>query len=219
MNDPTTYDSLNQPDDMFRNRIAAALRQLDQPESDADIAAALDAVQPEPLAEPVVQRILHHTRFRMAANDEPTQQESFRVESVSADATTRSKSRNGQISMVVACLGLLLAVGMALTQLGNSNYLAKNLDGESGHTGLGHLTSHGLIGATPSTTVSSGSDTLLAAKPDSAKPGQLLTTGPREKRRVTLPDGSVLSINELSKVEVVSRRRIKLLQPEHLVRI
>ncbi|MEI8378478.1 MAG: VIT domain-containing protein [Planctomycetota bacterium] len=222
MNDPTTYDSLNhsqQPDDVFRNRIAAALRQLDAPESDADIAAALDAVQAEPLAEPVVQRILHQTRFRMAANHEPTQRESFRVESVSADAATCLKSRNGQISMVVACLGLLLAVGVALTQMGKSNYLAKNLDVESGHTGLGHLTSHGLIGATPSTNVGSGTDTLLAAKPDSAKPGQLLTTGPREKRRVTLPDGSVLSINELSKVEIVRRRRIKLLQGEVFVEV
>lgn len=219
MNDPTTYNSLNQPDDMFHNRIAAALRQLDAPESDAEIAAALDAVQAEPLSEPVVQRILHQTRFRMAANDEPSQQDSFRMESASSGTTTRSKSRNGQISMVVACLGLLLTVGVTLTQLGNSNYLAKNLHVESDHTGLGHLMSHGLIRATSLTTAGSGTDTLFAAKPDTAKQGQLLTTGPREKRRVTLPDGSVLSINELSKVDVMGRRRIKLLKGEVFVEV
>lgn len=218
MNDPANPDTLNhswQPDELFSNRIAAALRQLDQPESDADIAAALDAVQAEPLPEPVVQRILHQTRFRMAANDEPIKNEAFGMESVSANTSIRPRSRNAQISIVVACLGLLLAVGVALTQMGNSIYLAKNLDVEAGRTGLGHLTSHGLIGAIPSTATGSSPDTLQV----SATQGQLLTTGPREKRRVTLPDGSVLSINELSKVEVVGRRRIKLLQGEVFVEV
>jgi tetratricopeptide (TPR) repeat protein len=40
--------------------------------------------------------------------------------------------------------------------------------------------------------------------------GDVLETGPREKRRVTLPDGSVLFINEQTKVTVAANRRLKL---------
>lgn len=222
MNDPANPDSLNhsrQPDELFSSRIAAALRQLDQPESDADIAAALDAVQAEPLSESVVQRILHQTRFRMAANNEAAQQAFLRAETTPSGATTYVKSRHGQISMVVACLGLLLAVGMTLTRLGAPNHLVKNSEVASDHSSPGLPMPHGLIGTSPTTTVSSGTKTLQTASPDTAKQGQLLTTGPREKRRVTLPDGSVLSINELSKVEVIGRRRIKLLQGEVFVEV
>ena len=60
MSDPLNHDFTS--DDLFRNRIAASLRELDHPESDADIAASLDAVDVEPLGDAAVQRIMQQVQ-------------------------------------------------------------------------------------------------------------------------------------------------------------
>src|SRR5206468_5012642 len=51
------------------------------------------------------------------------------------------------------------------------------------------------------------------------KLGETLSTGPREKRRVTLLDGSNLSINEQSRVTIVAVRRVRLLAGEVFVEV
>ena len=216
MNDPIR-DSLNhrsQPDDVFHTRIEAALRQLDRPESDDDIAAALDAVECQPMAESAIQRILHQTRFRIAASQDMVPPESSDPESFSGGTGLRKRSEASHISIVVACLGLVIAVG-ALTQMGSSLRIATNRDNESVLLGA----SYGLIGNGDIPSPRTPADALLADQPETVSQGQMLATGPREKRRVTLPDGSVLSMNELSRVNVVGRRRIKLLQGEVFVEV
>ena len=65
MSDSLNHDVL--PDDLFRNRIAAALSELNQPESDADIAAALDAIDGEPLGDTAVGRIMQQVQRSIAA--------------------------------------------------------------------------------------------------------------------------------------------------------
>ncbi|MFO1044132.1 MAG: FecR domain-containing protein [Planctomycetaceae bacterium] len=220
MNDPIR-DSLNHrshPDDVFHTRIEAALRQLDLPESDDDIAAALDAVECQPMAESAIQRILHQTRFRIAASQDLAPRESSVPESFSGGTGLRKRSEASHISIVVACLGLVIAVG-ALTQMGSSLRIASNRDNETVLTGRGTMASYGLIGNRDVPSPRTPADALPADQPETVSQGQMLATGPREKRRVTLPDGSVLSMNELSRVNVVGRRRIKLLQGEVFVEV
>ncbi|MEK6260894.1 MAG: VIT domain-containing protein [Planctomycetota bacterium] len=234
MSDPLNRESLS--DDLFRNRIAAALRELDQPESDADIAAALDAVDAEPLSDEARQRILQRVRHSIAtttavaaggSNGEPDA--SHRISLRRVDIVPPPSRGLSQIGIVAACAVALLAIGLVFfrshpgdrTPVAAKNRLTPELrPGElissndrtplaPAHSGGNHPDS-GTGRAEPSSTV---------AAIQRVKPGETLTTGLREKRRVTLPDGSVLSINEQSRVTIVSERRVKLLAGEVFVEV
>ena len=67
MSDSLNHDVL--ADDLFRNRIAEALRELDQPESDADIGAAFDAIDAEPLTDEATRRIMQQVRHSIAGHN------------------------------------------------------------------------------------------------------------------------------------------------------
>lgn len=226
MSDPTIHDSLNDghwPDDIFQSRILTAMRRLDGPESNADIAAALDSVDLVPLDETTIQRIMAQTRIRIASDD-AAQLASSTLSAIPAPSVLNRRASPsgfhfGQVSIVVTCLGLLLAAGIGFTRLGEAIRIGGPIQLGSRHHGNDHLGAHGLIGAAQVDETRQVDSIATAGKRDRAKPGELLTTGPREKRRVTLPDGSTLSINELSKVEILSRRRIKLLQGEVFVEV
>ncbi len=236
MSDPLNRESLS--DDLFRNRIAEALRELDQPESDADIAASLDAVDAEPLSEEASQRILRRVRHSIAtttttavaaggSNGEPDASHRIslrRVEIVPPPARGLS-----QIGIVTACAVALFAIGLVFFRSNHGdrapvaavNRLTPDLrPGElmsandrtplaSAHSG----------GSRPDSGTGRAEPTSSAAVIQRVKPGETLTTGLREKRRVTLPDGSVLSINEQSRVTIVGERRVKLLAGEVFVEV
>ena len=234
MSDPLNRESLS--DDLFRNRIAAALRELDQPESDADIAASLDAVDAEPLSDEARQRIMQRVRHSIAtttavmshgSNGEPDA--SHRISLRRVDIVPPPSRGLSQIGIVAACAVALLAIGLVFFR---SNH------GDRAPVAAGNRLTPELR---PGELISSNDRTPLAsplsggshpdsgtgrAEPSSShaaiqrvKPGETLTTGPREKRRVTLPDDSVLSINEQSRVTIVGERRVKLLAGEVFVEV
>ncbi len=237
MSNPSNHEPLS--DDLFRNRIALALRELDLPESDADIAAALDAVVAEPLSDEVVKRILERVRTSMVqAVEGGSATTAGRVTSVEQHAG-RVWLREGQVhqptrptmqlGIVAACAVALLALGVVFQRAddddpiplaGRDRSTSKLLPGEliSSHdrAALGTSASGG---SRPEAQAGSSSPSALLESPSRVKQGDTLTTGPREKRRVTLPDGSVLSINEQSRVTVVSDRRVKLLAGEVFVEV
>ena len=237
MSNPSKHEPLS--DDLFRNRIAVALRELDLPESDADIAAALDAVVAEPLSDEAVQRIMERVRTSMVKSAEGgSAANASRVTSVEQLAghvllregpVLQSARPTMQIGIVAACAAALLALGLVFQRAddgdptplaGRDHSTRKLLPGEliSSHdrASLGTPASGG---SRFETQAGSSSPSALLASPSRVKVGDTLTTGPREKRRVTLPDGSVLSINERSRVSVVRDRRVKLLAGEVFVEV
>ena len=244
MNDPRNHDPM--PDDLILNRIAVALekldyeistkvplvhgavvagkppvvalRQLDQPESDADIAAALDAVDAEPISQAAAPtRILAQVRrsigttargttVRQQANRTPSDSDVVRR----ARGHSRPESSKAQASIVVVCLALLLAIAVTFSQFeGSGRNSITQQDGPANRP-----LSTQLIPATEAAHQAN-----VTPSTPHANLGETLTTGPREKRRVTLPDGSVLSINEQSTVTIVGPRRIKLLAGELFVEV
>ena len=215
MSDPRNHDAL--PDDLFRNRIATALAKLDRRESDADIAVALDSVDAEPIGRAAAMRILGHVRRSIAAapRDSTVYRQANRT-AQGADAVdrapggTRPASPKARVSIVVVCLALLLANAVTFSRFGgfSDNSIAKQSGGAERP-----LSTQLIAVAEPAHRAS-----VIPMIPR-ANPGETLTTGPREKRRVTLPDGSVLSINEHSKVTIVGPRRIKLLAGELFVEV
>ncbi len=203
MSDSLNHDALS--DDLFRNRIAAALSELDQPESDADIAAALDAVDAEPLTEVSTQRIIQQVQRSIAATSASHRSLTLRVEQLGSESQATGRWRS---QFVVLACSALVAVGLVLQRSDDVSQsplrpgeLMSSNDRRPGHWP---------IQAAQSTT----SEVIQRVKL-----GETVSTGPREKRRVTLPDGSVLSINEQSQVSVIGERRVKLLAGEVFVEV
>ena len=204
MSDSLNHDVL--PDELFRNRIAAALSELNQPESDADIAAALDAIDAEPLGDAAVGRIMQQVQRSIAKTSASPRSSTLRVERLGSESQATGR-RLSQVVIVVACAALV-AVGLVFQRLD---------DVERSPLRPGELLSsndrrpaHRAIPAEQSTT----SEIIQRVQL-----GETLSTGPREKRRVTLLDGSVLSINELSRVTISGERRVKLLAGEVFVEV
>lgn len=211
MSDPGIHESL--PDDLFRNRIAAALSQLDQPESDAEIAAALDAVDAEPISSSASRRIMEQVRHSLATASRDGV--APRLNRMPHPAGTHpihgyghSTSHNSQVAIVVACVLLLMILGGIFRQfVGIDRKLIAKPDRNA-------TLSNQLIAIT------APPDAQGAVVPiQRTKPGETLSTGPREKRRVTLPDGSVLSMNEKTTVTITGARRINLLAGEVFVEV
>ncbi len=223
------------PDDVFRNRIAAALRELDRPESDADIAAALDAVDPEPLSDAVQQRIMRQVRLSIAASARhDTAAPASHVLLIGTGHVSPPARGKSPFGIVVACAALLLVIGVVFLRSDDREQIPLSRVRLTPALQPGELisTTDRATSSDParSNDVPSGGSPIDSAPARSGRPsrigavsrvklGETLTTGPREKRRVTLPDGSVLSINELSRVTVVSDRRVKLLAGEVFVEV
>ena len=214
MSDPRKHEPL--PDDLFRNRIAAALAQLDDQETDADLDAALDSVEAEPISSAAASRIMDQVRHSIAATTPSTivrQVDRFQVSPVAMHRgpnNTRPGAANSAAAITVACVALLAVVAVAFSRVGS---VPNNLTAEGGRSPKKPL-SNQLIGMAEPIPPMNAS--FVAQR---VEIGQTLTTGPREKRRVTLPDGSVLSINEQSTVTVISGRRLKLLAGEVFVEV
>lgn len=226
MNDPLNHSPL--PDDAFLNRIDAALRELDQPESDADIDAALATVDAQPLSSASMERILRQVRQSIAATASTVMSPSERLRARheltplhSALASSRPTARSGtgsptispasQTPIVVACVTLLLGIGFLFHQLGgvDRQVVVEQHGGSSGLPRPGELIPSA---SRPHVSVPVATNASVAA-------GETIRTGSREKRRVTLPDGSLLSINEQSQVTIVGPRRLKLLAGEVFVEV
>lgn len=214
MSDPRLHDSLS--DDLFRRRITAALQQLDPPESDAELEAALDAVEAEPINEHAAQRILGQLRSSIAAATQPGST-SVLVNGVSRNHDVRhldlrharSTSQKAQVGILVACVSLLIVLGVVFGQFRG---LDRDMVAEL-QTKPQSLSKQLIRAVTPTVPRD------LVAAAERVKPGETISTGPREKRRVTLPDGSVLSINEKTKVTIIGPRRVKLLAGELFVEV
>ena len=235
-------------DDLFRNRIALALRELDQPESDADIAAALDAVPAEPLSDAAFERIMRRVRGSMAAAVTGSiaiagRDSHARPKTNAEQHTSRVLVRRGlapqpirpmkQLGIVTACAAALLAIGLVFQRadvgdptplVGRDRSTSVLLPGEL--ISSSDQASHRAVGTDRERSNSRADSQAGSAAPNTpltsssrVKLGDTLTTGPRQKRRVTLPDGSVLSINEQSQVTVISDRRVNLLAGEVFVEV
>ena len=214
MSHSLNHDRLS--DDLFRNRIAAALSELDQPESDADIAAALDAVDAEPLAEATTRRIMRQVRRSITETDflsgtalaagfaGKTNTTSPVASAIPLKASANALSRVG----IVAACAALVVVGLVFQRFEDVERppLRRGELLSSNNRLPGSQSNH----AEPSTSI---------AAIQRVKLGETLSTGPREKRRVTLLDGSVLSINEQSRVTISGERRVKLLSGEVFVEV
>ncbi len=233
MSDPVNHDPLS--DDLFRNRIAAALRELDQPESDADIAAALDAVGTEPLSDAAMRRILRqvrssisatstrdragdggrieHSRSGVVSQSPAHQRRAGHGPAHRAGITLRPASPMAQVSIVAACVAVLVVIGISMSQFGDVNRVPLVARNGVAQPRPGELISSSSTGRRHS------AQTAAVAPVHRVTLGETLSTGPREKRRVTLPDGSILSINEQTRVTVVARRRVKLLAGEVFVEV
>ena len=227
MSNSLKHDGL--PDELFRNRIAAALRELDQPESDADIASALDAVDAEPLSEAATQRIMQQVQRSLAAH-KPTNERLGEPEGVSPrtsrDQRVRGLTPSGsplqrfgladsqsnrwaaRLSIVAACAALI-AVGLVFQRFD---------DGDRPSIAERHRHTQELLPAKKVSTNDREPST-SGAPIERVKLGETISTGLREKRRVTLLDGSVLSINEQSRVTIIGERRVKLLAGEVFVEV
>ncbi|MBS0205862.1 MAG: FecR domain-containing protein [Planctomycetes bacterium] len=219
MSDPINSAPL--PDDVFQNRIAAALRELDHTETDADLAAVLDAIDAEPFPDATFQRILGQVRSSIRASRTAVSvpgRSNDRMVAGELGMTVRSAIRPhrpaSQIPIVIACSALVAVMALLFQQFGDvtrerippEEYAADPpgprvllAASEKSNTEV-----EALLGIAPAQRVATG-DTI--------------STGPREKRRITLPDGSVLSINELSQVTIVGHRRLKLLAGEVFVEV
>ncbi len=205
MSNPLKHETL--PDDLFRNRIAAALRELDQPESDVDIAATLDAIDAEPLSDDAQRRIMRQVQRSIASSRSRETSDVAPPASARAELS-RVRLRRSQFSIVALCASAFVATGLMFVRfeeverppLGPGELMASN-DRHPGHR--------------PIQAASSTNSEVIQR----VKLGETLSTGPREKRRVTLLDGSVLSINEQSQVTVVGHRRVKLLAGEVFVEV
>jgi ferric-dicitrate binding protein FerR (iron transport regulator) len=218
MSDPLNRDLLS--DDQFRNRIAAALRELDRPESDADLAAALDSVDAEPLSPAAQRRIMQQVRRTMVASREaataipgqPSQPghadhpgQPAHTARTAPSPTAGAASRPGSarwgssIGIVSACAAVLAVVGVVISRFNGVDRTPLRTDA--------------LLSSTDRTRPA------VAAPTPAVMLGETISTGPREKRRVTMPDGSVLSINEQSRVAIIGRRRVKLMAGELFVEV
>ena len=218
MSDPLNHDLL--PDDLFRNRIAAALQELDQPESDADIAAALDAMDAEPLDDSAVGRIMRQVRRSISEADSNSLSGISR-NALASGSDLRRASKPGasaprvielparltRLAIVVACAALV-AVGLVFK---------RSDDVERPSLRLGELLSSS--DRRPGHRRIQSAQSASNAAIQRVRFGETLSTGPREKRCVTLLDGSVLSINELSRVAISGKRRVKRLAGEVFVEV
>ena len=204
MSDSLNHDVLR--DDLFRNRIAAALSELNQPESDADIAAALDAIDAELLSDETQRRIMRQVQRSIAETSASPRSSTLRVERLGSESQVSGR-RLSQVGIVVACAALV-AVGLVFQ---------RSDDVEQPSLRPGELLSssdrrpdHRRIQLEPAAN---------SVAIQRVRLGETLSTGPREKRRVTLLDGSVLSINEQSRVTISGKRRVKLLAGEVFVEV
>ncbi len=193
-------------DDIFRNRIAAALRDLDVLESDADIETALDAVDVEPLSPAVSQRIMGQVRSLIAASARPA------VNGVKVTIVREPSQRpaeRAQRWMVAVCLAVMcVAVGLLVVA---SPPGRSGLDGENA-------------------VVTVGTPPVVDRPPGDRQPqpvveqlhskiGETISTGAQERRRVTLDDGSILYVNEQTTVTLAATRRVKLTKGEVFVEV
>lgn len=207
MSDSTVHDPA--PDDLFRNRIAAALQQLDSPESDAEIEAALDLVVPEPLSSAASARILSKVQASIAAtvNGATTGSSNHAVYRPDGRAgRVHTAPGNLQAFALIACLALVMLTGLIYSRsnVGRSDLARRGAEPLSKQ----------LIATSRTANISSSVNVT-----QQVATGETITTGPREKRRFSLPDGSILSMNETTTVTVTGSRRIKLESGEVFVEV
>jgi len=188
MNDPRFSGPTRE--DHVHHEILDAIRELGAIEDSAALEAELDALATTPLPEPSVQRVLKRVHAEITRETRATESR--------APNPGRIQSHSGlqQVLPLVVCLSLLAVVAIALQSiawLGETPQLVR------------HRNASPLIADSESRTT----DPL-----DQVTEGQTLQTGPREKRRVRLPDGSLLSMNVQSRIQVTGHRRLKLLAGE-----
>lgn len=201
--------------EVFRNRMAALLHELDQPETDADLAAALDAVTARPLGDVPIQRILRQVRSSM-------QSEQRQLRRTADQASGRNARRSSpHLLILLACATAVVVMGLVFHQTA-----AVDPDAQARHTNDLKVTPRGeLISSVERSHVAFNApavatdSTALGSKSSRFSIGDTIRTGPREKRRVTLPDGSILSMNEQSEATIVDKRRVKLVSGEVFVEV
>jgi ferric-dicitrate binding protein FerR (iron transport regulator) len=228
-NTPRSHSPLS--DDQFRQQIAAAMRDLDRPETDSEIETALDSIPPEPLTEGAIDRILGRMISTMAigvSDDRATSVMAGHLHDVSEvkpsrqtepalvshgpirrPTTSTTVSPASQIGIVALCLTLTLLIAIAIPRGRDLDRTAATSKQTTADPQKAGLSLESLVLALPMSRHVTG-----GMAPIQVKLGETITTGPREMRRVLLPDGSILSINEKSQVQVVGRRRIKLVSGE-----
>ena len=188
--------------DSLSSRIVTAIRELDESDSDHDLEAALDVIAPESFGEAAIRRIMRQVNLKVAS--EPPRPVSDRI---SIRPVASNGSSSGHAAMIVACAALLVVAGITLYQVGNTSR---------------PLTAQRQAAKPHAANLASVNRRVSMVAPESlnvVQVGDRLVTGAKEKRRVNLPDGSILSMNELTQVTVAAARRVKLLSGEVYVEV
>ena len=206
-------------DDFLRNRIVDALASHGADETNADIEALLDAAEPTAVTEADVDRILARAFAQLADSktETPGETPATLMATRTLMATETTDHLAGQrvkpagaivflaLASVTAVVGLFWGGGPQDTASPDSLAKAGNRGAENSLITIG----------TPLQEPSVDWNGLFAkTRPDAEIPqrthvGDRIETGDRERRRVTLPDGSVLYVNENTQVSVTASRRIR----------
>jgi ferric-dicitrate binding protein FerR (iron transport regulator) len=221
----------NERDELFRNRIKTALHQLNgQPngfDSDASIEAELASIEAEPLDDHEFNRIMNQVQrsileaARSRAGVDVMQNRTTRtvkadVANHSDDSYRQRRPQNGSaaiLAIVTTSLCLLTAFGLFQVthetapedkRLTSGAQLTYELDP------LKRSSHHFRYVAQPRP---------QAAAPEQLTVGQTIRTAARERRRVLLPDGSILYLNEQSTVALTANRTVALYRGQLFVEV
>ena len=212
----------NEGDELFRNRIKAALQQLnEQPngfDSNASIEAELAEIAAAPMSEPEVARIMdqvHRSIVEAAKSREGVDRMQNRTSSVIASPASepgnsrhiRRRPQSGSaaiIAIVTTSFCLLTAYGLFQATEGTAPLNRPFTPGKRLTYGIDPLdlsSHHFRYVAQPRP---------QAAPPERLIVGQTIRTAARERRRVLLPDGSILYLNEQSTAALTASRTVAL---------
>jgi len=205
-------------DERLRNRITEAVRHLNGfstgLQSDEDIAAQLDAVTAEPLSEDEVGRIMntvHHDLGRSSVQEETDMRKRNSETSQAIGRPTKRTTGSSSLVVIIATSACLLAAlgVMQVTRKTETEVAVAEPQTvarlDAGSTEVGpKLVAYSRPEAPPA---------------EAIQIGESISTGERERRRVRLPDGSVLFVNEQTSVSIVSNRRLSLTRGDVFVEV
>ena len=223
-------------DDIFRNRIADALRWSEE-NSDAAIERELAEIEAAPLRDDEVSRILAKTSAMRTESAPSPSAGAKEHDSTSAHGDADMKTANinvrrsaghsrpsgssSVLAIVTSCACLLAALGLfQVTGVENAP------SGAGTELASDDASSESLVAAVASeeTRRFTYPSRLLpqrreAAPTERVKVGDVITTGERERKRLTLPDGSVLFVNQQTIAKIETPRKVRVESGEVYVEV
>ncbi|MDA1013149.1 MAG: VIT domain-containing protein [Planctomycetota bacterium] len=204
--------------EFLRNRIVDALASHGANESDAEIEALLDAADPADVSEADVNRIIARAFEReLHGSRDPGESKSLGGQTtvtVSAVATGKTVRGVAKLSGAVVAVALASVVAVVCMfwgggpgEVGVPDSVANAISSQSANASF--WTAPGTADRSVDWQGLFARARTPAAAPRRVAVGDQIETGDRERRRVTLPDGSVLYVNVNTQVSVTAARRVR----------